>query len=115
MYIRHVTSCIFFTDRLIRLVSIQTTTSGSSGVLEVYYRGTWGQPCPYNFGTNEAKVACRELGLPTWVFLMSFYFNTGVKKCLALYITLKIYVFLILKFNNLSKSLYFGITKLNPF
>ncbi|XP_052705082.1 uncharacterized protein LOC128180917 isoform X1 [Crassostrea angulata] len=52
-------------DRLIRLVSIQKTTSGSSGLVEINYRGTWNNLCPYNFGIDEAKVACRELGLPT--------------------------------------------------
>lgn len=57
----------YFTDRLIRLVSIQKTASETTGLLQIYYGRRWVHLCsPLN--TKEAKVACRELGLPTWVW-----------------------------------------------
>ena len=34
------------------------------GRLEVLYDGTWGTVCNYNFGPNEAKVVCHQLGFP---------------------------------------------------
>ncbi|XP_067678768.1 deleted in malignant brain tumors 1 protein-like [Haliotis asinina] len=43
----------------IRLVS---PLNNGVGRLEVYYNGTWGTVCDDDFGTNEAKVACRQLG-----------------------------------------------------
>eukprot|EP00057_Strongylocentrotus_purpuratus_P030235 XP_781085.3 PREDICTED: scavenger receptor cysteine-rich type 1 protein M130 [Strongylocentrotus purpuratus] len=36
-----------------------------SGRLEVLYNGEWGTVCDLDFGDEEARVACRELGLDT--------------------------------------------------
>ncbi|XP_067678781.1 deleted in malignant brain tumors 1 protein-like [Haliotis asinina] len=51
-------SCSVF-GQTIRLVS---PLDNGVGRLEVYYNGTWGSVCDDGFGTNEAKVACRQLG-----------------------------------------------------
>ncbi|XP_048254482.1 uncharacterized protein LOC124148917 isoform X3 [Haliotis rufescens] len=43
----------------IRLVS---PLNNGVGRIEVFYNGTWGTVCDDSFGTDEAKVACRQLG-----------------------------------------------------
>ncbi|XP_013395029.1 scavenger receptor cysteine-rich domain superfamily protein-like, partial [Lingula anatina] len=47
-------------DGAVRLVN---TTSPYEGRVEVYYGGEWGRVCDYNWGFNDAKVVCRQLGL----------------------------------------------------
>ena len=37
--------------------------SSVRGRLEIYHDNTWGTICDDNFDKNEAKVACRMLGL----------------------------------------------------
>ena len=37
-------------------------SSSHKGALEVYLNGVWGSVCPDNFGRNEARVVCRQLG-----------------------------------------------------
>lgn len=32
------------------------------GLLEIYYNGSYGTVCDDGFSTNEASVACRQLG-----------------------------------------------------
>ncbi len=44
-----------------RLVSNSGRTGGSSGRLEVYYSGQWRTVCDDRFGSDDAKVACRQL------------------------------------------------------
>ncbi|XP_064388471.1 neurotrypsin-like [Halichondria panicea] len=49
----------------LRLVGRSGRTGGSSGRLEVYYSGQWGTVCQDNFGSGDARVACRQLGYST--------------------------------------------------
>ena len=48
----------------LRLRNGSTTHNGR---LEVNNNGVWGTVCDDGFGLAEAKVACRELGIPTYV------------------------------------------------
>ncbi|XP_048254488.1 uncharacterized protein LOC124148917 isoform X9 [Haliotis rufescens] len=56
-------ACISFSvsvsGQTIRLVS---PLNNGVGRIEVFYNGTWGTVCDDSFGTDEAKVACRQLG-----------------------------------------------------
>ncbi|XP_067678760.1 uncharacterized protein [Haliotis asinina] len=45
-----------------RTIRLASPLDNGVGRLEVYYNGTWGTVCDDGFGTNEAKVACRQLG-----------------------------------------------------
>uniref|UniRef100_A0A8W8NNA6 SRCR domain-containing protein n=3 Tax=Magallana gigas TaxID=29159 RepID=A0A8W8NNA6_MAGGI len=49
---------------LIRLESNQTSLTGISGILQLYYLNSWLNICDMGFDEEDAKVACRELGLP---------------------------------------------------
>lgn len=55
------------TDPLIRLESNQTSLTGISGILQLYYLNSWLNICDMGFDEEGAKVACRELGLPMQV------------------------------------------------
>ena len=46
----------------VRLVASSGSTEVRVGRLEVYYNGQWGTVCNDNFGINNARVACRQLG-----------------------------------------------------
>ncbi len=46
----------------VRLVASSGSTGGKIGRLEVYYNEQWGTVCNDNFGINDARVACRQLG-----------------------------------------------------
>ncbi|XP_048726964.2 uncharacterized protein LOC125645466 isoform X2 [Ostrea edulis] len=52
-------------DPWIRLMLRKTTRTKTSGMLQVYYNNKWGDICAGGIGNNAARVACRELGLPT--------------------------------------------------
>ncbi|XP_078695030.1 scavenger receptor cysteine-rich domain-containing protein DMBT1-like [Branchiostoma floridae x Branchiostoma belcheri] len=50
----------------------------SYGRLEVYYNGQWGTVCDDNFGWQEARVVCRELGFSTYrTYHHSAYYGQG--------------------------------------
>ena len=49
----------------LRLVDNSGRTGGSSGRLEFYYIGLWGTVCENGFSSNDARVACRQLGYST--------------------------------------------------
>lgn len=55
------------TDPLIRLESNQPSLTGISGILQLYYLNSWLNICDMGFDEEDAKVACRELGLPMQV------------------------------------------------
>lgn len=46
----------------VRLVSEETVSGATTGVLQLFCDGAWGAVCNANFGNRDAIVACRQLG-----------------------------------------------------
>ena len=61
--------------RLIRNGLPSTTQAFTSGIVEIYYRGAWGNICDdSHFGYNEANVICHQLafiGVSTYGYVGS--------------------------------------------
>ena len=51
-------------DGEVRLAG-QDGINGTEGSVEICYNGEWGIVCDGNWGPSNAKVVCRQLGLPT--------------------------------------------------
>ncbi|XP_064388467.1 scavenger receptor cysteine-rich type 1 protein M160-like [Halichondria panicea] len=73
----------------LRLVGRSGQTGGSSGRLDVYFSGQqWGTVavCEDNFGSSEAKVACRQLGFSSYtrygkvIETLGFYPPTSITR-----------------------------------
>ena len=64
----------YYAPGQLRLVNRDGRTSPTliAGRLEVYYNGQWGTVCIDNFGTEEASLACKQLG-----------FNSGAQEYVA--------------------------------
>lgn len=70
-------TCVYNFDLIsgdLRLVSNTGFSEGSnSGRLEIFNDGEWGTVCDDSFGSNDARVACRQLGFSDY----SIYGSVG--------------------------------------
>ena len=61
--------------RFYRNGSPTLTQAWSSGIVQIYYSGTWGNICDnFDFGLTEANVVCHQFGYSG----ASSYSNTGL-------------------------------------
>ena len=70
--------CFFLADAPSGELRLVGGSDFNQGRLEVLVSGLWGTICDDNFGEENAKVACQQLGLPTgYVEAKSFGRGTG--------------------------------------
>ena len=55
---------MLFTDPTSAEIRLVHGDNSREGRVEIRHDGKWGTVCLYDFGEAEAKVVCRELGLP---------------------------------------------------
>ena len=68
------------TLRFYRNYNVDTEQAWSSGIVEIYYSGSWGNICfDYLFGLNEATVICHQLSYSG----SSSYSRSGISSQLA--------------------------------
>ena len=67
--------------RFYRNYSVDTEQAWSSGIVEIYYAGSWGNICfdDYLFGLSEATVICHQLSYSG----ASSYSRSGLSSQLA--------------------------------
>ncbi|XP_035692465.1 deleted in malignant brain tumors 1 protein-like [Branchiostoma floridae] len=59
-------------------VRLRGGNSYSYGRVEVYYNGQWGTVCDHEFGWEEARVVCRELGFSDYInYYHNAYYGQG--------------------------------------
>ena len=76
-YVALLTITVNCTDGELRLRG--SGTNPRRGTVEMCYEGQWGTVCDNLWGTNDAKVACRQLGFSSYGILYCYISVTGCK------------------------------------
>ena len=63
LYVAQVTTTVNCTNGDLRLSG---STTSRQGRVEMCYERQWGTVCDDSWGTNDAKVACRQLGFSSY-------------------------------------------------